>query len=180
MAIKAAEREGKRSTLSVRLTPEGRARLDKAASASGRSLAQEVEMRLENSFAQDVLMETIFGGNLHSRNVMHACATAMRRIEMVREARWVDDYATLWTCRKAVEHINQIVFGYATDDPIVPDGTGEQKDYISYLSRLAHDAAIEACRDLGLIVPGPKREVLQRLVRQKFNDGEPPKEKPGQ
>lgn len=61
MAIRAADREGRRSTLSVRLTPEGRSRLEQAASASDRSLAQEVEFRLERSFREGDIYAALLG-----------------------------------------------------------------------------------------------------------------------
>ena len=43
----------KRKTLSTRITVETRRQLDKAAKDSGRSLAQEVELRLDRSFQRD-------------------------------------------------------------------------------------------------------------------------------
>jgi hypothetical protein len=49
---------GKRHPLNMRTTKETRERLEAAASANGRSLAQEVEVRLERSFAE----ESSFGG----------------------------------------------------------------------------------------------------------------------
>lgn len=55
--MKAAD-GGKRYPLNMRTTKETRARLEQAAMASGRSLAQEVEARLERSFAE----EDQFGG----------------------------------------------------------------------------------------------------------------------
>ena len=45
----------KRKTLSTRITAETRKRLDMAAEASGRSLSQEIELRLEQSFLIDRL-----------------------------------------------------------------------------------------------------------------------------
>jgi hypothetical protein len=47
------EGEGKRYPLGIRTTKELRERLEAAAKASGRSLAQEVEFRLERSYEQD-------------------------------------------------------------------------------------------------------------------------------
>jgi predicted DNA-binding protein len=41
-----------RKTTSTRITPEVRAQLDEAAASSGRSLAQEIEIRLERSLAE--------------------------------------------------------------------------------------------------------------------------------
>lgn len=44
---------GKRHPLNMRTTKETREKLESAAAANGRSLAQEVEVRLERSFAED-------------------------------------------------------------------------------------------------------------------------------
>ena len=167
MAIKAADREGRRATLSVRLTPEGRTRLEQAASASGRSLAQEVEMRLEKSFNDDQMFDAIFGPNRHSRNVVEATATAIRRVEMVRETRWVDDYATLWACRRAADEVKNIVFGYDLDEPKTDENEHENKEFIGFLNRLAHSAALESCRDLGMIAAGPSRNQISHVLRMK-------------
>jgi hypothetical protein len=46
---------GKRYPLNMRTTKELRDKIDEAAMASGRSLVQEVEFRLENSFREDDL-----------------------------------------------------------------------------------------------------------------------------
>jgi hypothetical protein len=45
--------DGKKAPLNMRTTPQLRAKLEAAAAASGRSLVQEVEYRLEVSFAGD-------------------------------------------------------------------------------------------------------------------------------
>jgi hypothetical protein len=51
-----------RKTTSTRITPEVRARLDEAAISSGRSLAQEIEIRLEQSLQKAKL--TVTGSRL--------------------------------------------------------------------------------------------------------------------
>jgi hypothetical protein len=57
MAPKAAEREGQLHPISFRATAELREKLDKAASAAGRSLTQEITFRLEQSFAREGYVE---------------------------------------------------------------------------------------------------------------------------
>lgn len=60
MPKKLPEGEGKRIPLNMRTTRETRDRLEKAAEQSGRSLAQELEIRLERSFEfQSVIEQTI-------------------------------------------------------------------------------------------------------------------------
>jgi len=53
---------GKSKTLSTRITAELRSRLEEAAGATGRSLSQEIEFRLERSFEK----AADFGGVLNS------------------------------------------------------------------------------------------------------------------
>jgi hypothetical protein len=56
--VRAAEREGKRRALSMRMTEAAYHRLERAADINGRSLSAEVELRLEQSIEQD----NAFGG----------------------------------------------------------------------------------------------------------------------
>lgn len=49
----------KRIPLGMRTTPEVRARLDAAARASGRSLAQEVEFIIERHFDREAMLDDI-------------------------------------------------------------------------------------------------------------------------
>lgn len=49
-----------RIALGLRVTPEMKRRLDVLARTSGRSLSQEVEIRLEQSFRDDLLVERLF------------------------------------------------------------------------------------------------------------------------
>lgn len=57
MAVKAADREGRRHHIGFRATAEAKARLEEAASRAGRSLTQEIEFRLEQSLERDELFE---------------------------------------------------------------------------------------------------------------------------
>ena len=54
--------EGKRVPLNMRTTLDTRAKLEKAAKESGRSLAQEIEFRLEQSFRDKAALIEAFGG----------------------------------------------------------------------------------------------------------------------
>jgi uncharacterized protein (DUF1778 family) len=51
---------GKRYPLNMRTTKELRDRIERAAMVSGRSLVQEVEFRLEQSFRDEYMAETAF------------------------------------------------------------------------------------------------------------------------
>ncbi len=54
--------EGKRTPLNMRTTRELRERLEREAADSGRSLAQEVEFRLDQSFRDEATLIEAFGG----------------------------------------------------------------------------------------------------------------------
>ena len=68
--------DGKRHPLNMRTTRETRERLEATAAANGRSLAQEVEARLERSFAQDQRLEDVFG-SADLFGLLRAVGTAM-------------------------------------------------------------------------------------------------------
>jgi predicted transcriptional regulator len=79
--------EGKRETITTRVTPGTRQKLDQTAEAADRSLSQEIELRLERSFDR----EDGLGG--------HRTAEVLRRLGHLAEAstdkkHWLDDYAT--------------------------------------------------------------------------------------
>ena len=67
---------GKRHPLNMRTTKELRERLEAAAAASGRSLAQEVEARLQRSFDQDQRLQDAFG-SVKLFNLMRSIAATM-------------------------------------------------------------------------------------------------------
>jgi hypothetical protein len=80
---------GKRHPLNMRTTKETRERLEAAASTNGRSLAQEVEVRLERSFTE----EGALGGPDMRRLaylMISAFATA-GRLSAAGKEHWIDD-----------------------------------------------------------------------------------------
>ena len=96
--------EGKRHPLNMRTTKEIRDRLEAAATASGRSLAQEVEFRLEawfsnekkNELTHQVLMDNIYEqfGGIHIYSLMKLLAGALRLIEEQTKKSWLNDSET--------------------------------------------------------------------------------------
>lgn len=86
--------EGKRHALNLRTTLDLRSKLDAAAQTSGRSLAQEVEWRLEQSFGpRNPSVEEVFGGPdraLLARVVAHAVGI----VEIVSGKTWREDAET--------------------------------------------------------------------------------------
>ena len=87
--------------MGVRLTRELRARLEAEARAEGRSLTQEIELRLRESFELEKHINDIFGGK-HTQQFLQVMAQLIRLIEISaggtqREPdgrvriRWLDD-----------------------------------------------------------------------------------------
>ena len=123
----------------MRTTKEARDWLEAAATASGRSLAQEVEFRLEASFANEkkdelahqVLMEHIyeqFGGrDIYS--LMELSARAIRYVEQETGKSWLNDNETYDQVQVAWKAILRR-FGLERDQPaesvIDPSQLGEK------------------------------------------------------
>ncbi len=101
LTAKPPKRVDRRKTTSTRITPELRAKLDAAAEQSERSLAQEVEIRLERSFAEEksqaeISDEAVRGvytsfGKLETFLVARLLADAIQTIEAVTGKNWMDD-----------------------------------------------------------------------------------------
>ncbi len=93
----------KRKTLSTRITSELRDRLDKSADESGRSLSQEIEFRLEQSFrAEDAYYREFGDKSLYM--TMRWFALTLDEAQQITEKPWKKDEETfgiaanaLWT-----------------------------------------------------------------------------------
>lgn len=159
--------EGKRVPLMARTTIGLRQALEEAAGESGRSLAQEVELRLEKSFQTDQLLDAFIGDDLSSHNVMRAFATAFRYNQVVSEKRWVDDYATLWCIKQSLERITRNLLGLDAGPPKQPESMSDD-DYKALLRR-GDLIAERILRDLGLSIP-TQTEGLRNLAVQSFSE----------
>ncbi|HLJ20064.1 MAG TPA: hypothetical protein VKU84_07695, partial [Stellaceae bacterium] len=88
--------EDKRATLTTRITQETRDKLDASAVAAGRSLSQEIEFRLESSFAAD----EVFGG-ARAAALFRMLAGAAKDIEArLGSGGWLEDFATFAVVRQ--------------------------------------------------------------------------------
>lgn len=159
--------EGKRVPLMARTTIGLRQALEEAAGESGRSLAQEVELRLEKSFQTDQLLDAFIGDDLSSHNVMRAFATAFRYNQIVSEKRWVDDYVTLWCIKQSLEKITRSLLGLDAAPPKQPGGMSDD-DYKELLHR-GDLIAERILRDLGLSIP-TQTEGLRDMAVKSFSE----------
>lgn len=107
----AAGSEGKRYPLNIRTTFELRRDLERAASNSGRSLAQEAETRLEISLARKDQIEAAWGWDIYP--VFHSLALALWQIEQLTGKRWWEDEKTRdlfeRTAAKLIENYGRII-----------------------------------------------------------------------
>jgi hypothetical protein len=90
----------KRVPLNMRTTPGTRARLEAAAEKSGRSLVQEVEFRLEQSFASD----DVFGGDEY-RSIFQIFGAVAKIIEG-RTGKDFSDFETSVAIRQAWQELS--------------------------------------------------------------------------
>src|SRR5205814_9204847 len=94
---------GKRYPLNMRTTREVREQIDRAATASGRSLVQEVEYRLEMSFAGDPLVKALTGGG---EMALRLIAVAMQYETAAEDGTpWKDDAGKAEAVRTAAHLI---------------------------------------------------------------------------
>ena len=78
----------------MRTTKETRDKLEAAANTSGRSLAQEVEYRLERSFLEeDALYREIGGKEFY--DLMRWLSLTFKYVEQSTKKSWIDDLDTL-------------------------------------------------------------------------------------
>lgn len=88
--------------LNMRTTQEMRDHIEREARASGRSLAQEVEFRLERSFIAEEARYNDFGGALRYKQ-MRLVALVVDLVEERMGASWQSDRKTYEEVRRAVD-----------------------------------------------------------------------------
>ena len=96
--------EDKRKTLSTRITAGLRECLEEAAEATGRSLSQEIEFRLEQSFLRETAQYEAFGGE-HVDALMRVLGNAVRLIEATGGKKWQEDRETFTRVKVVTEKL---------------------------------------------------------------------------
>ncbi len=148
LKAKRPKRVDRRKTTSTRITPETRARLEEGAAQSGRSLAQEIEFRLERSFAEEksqaeISDEAVRGfyapfGKLETFLVARLLANAIHTIEAVTGKNWMDDPEAHRQTQEACKTI--------LDSFRPPDGKGPIGIDLIFEGTVGKDAAIKAIK----------------------------------
>ena len=101
--------EAKRSPISMRTTPTIRAALEEAADRGGRSLAQEIEQRLERSVADEAAI-----GGPRTANFLRRFAATIVDIEERAGGAWHSDWAAYYAVREAAM---RMLSEYRPEDP---------------------------------------------------------------
>lgn len=110
------EFEGRTAVYSARLTPETKAALEEAAARSGRSVSQEVEMRLRQSLESEMAIQQNFGGpdeyavaQLVAKTLQitgHVAVARCQRTEGAsKEPHWLHNPDAFGDCRVAVNAV---------------------------------------------------------------------------
>ena len=105
---KPPKRVDRRKTTSTRITPETRAQLEEAAAQSGRSLAQEMEFRLEQSFRRDD-EDLEAWGRRGAKSAWRACAGLANTLAARGEQDWLTDPETFQHVQRATAAILYMV-----------------------------------------------------------------------
>lgn len=92
--------DAKRHAVGIRTTRELKAQIEEAAEASGRSMAQEIEYRLETSFKDEEEL-----GGRRTASLARALAYNIAMIEEVAGARWFETQEAWATVRKTLPNV---------------------------------------------------------------------------
>ncbi len=108
--------EAKRAAVTIRTTPTVKDQLVAAAEASGRSLTQEIELRLEASLARDAI-----AGSPETERLLSAYAAEIAQVEGVLKKRWHKDLKTWGAVSELLKAgpINRMQPDRTYDDEIV-------------------------------------------------------------
>jgi hypothetical protein len=91
--------KGKSATITTRITPKTRVDLEEAAAASGRSLSQEIELRLRHSVRPDDKRAR------HIKAAEELIRLAVEEIERLTGVSWLADRFTAEALRHAIDHL---------------------------------------------------------------------------
>ena len=114
---KPSKRLDRRKTTSTRIKPEVRSQLEEAASQSHRSLAQEIELRLEQSFVEYDARLRGFGSE-ERLPLLRALGLAVEMVEMTTGKNISTDAETAKAAYEAMHRIIDGLFGARPGGPL--------------------------------------------------------------
>lgn len=112
--MRTSNKDRKTATLSIRTSVDLRSKLQDSLEESGRSLTQEVEMRLEKSFQKDE-----FVGGERNAAFLNMLGAGIREIELSTGRSWLSDKAT-WS--KVVELGSELLNAREPEKNTEPSG----------------------------------------------------------
>jgi hypothetical protein len=99
--------KGKRGNFTFRVTERLRGQLISEAEASGLSVSEEIERRLDQSF-NDVAIQDLLGGS-HTNALILTIAAAIQMVEIESGKKWIEDYDTNLAMRAAVKGVMELL-----------------------------------------------------------------------
>lgn len=141
MSRKLPEGEGKRIPLNMRSTRELRDRLEAEAQKSGRSLAQEVEFRLQQSFRESDLVEVLVGGK-RTKSALHIITSIFRMAKTPDGKTWEDDAGVANAVGIAVNRLITQITGDCREATDLLRAQPERERSITYAGQLIANYAI--------------------------------------
>ncbi len=133
MSKRKGEGETKSAPVSIKVTQEFRDRLDAAAIASGRSLAQEVETRLEQSLRDNPPGQALWSDV--TWNFTRIVGLTLAQIDSMAGRRWIETKQGCEAARNTVAAIFTPVRPPLTDDAPMTSQEQEEADQLSAFGR---------------------------------------------
>jgi hypothetical protein len=99
--------KGKRGNFTFRVTERLRGQLISEAEASGLSVSEEIERRLDQSF-NDAAIRDLLGG-AHTNALILTIAAAIQMVEIESGKKWIEDYDTNLAMRAAVNGVMELL-----------------------------------------------------------------------
>lgn len=113
--------EAKRAPLNMKTSPSLRRSLEVAAGKTGRPLTQEVEARLERTFAEDAIR-----GGAHNAAFFHLAVASAVQIETRNGSGWHEDIETFWAVKAAVNRLLDLNRPKASSDLVAAQDAFEK------------------------------------------------------
>jgi Arc-like DNA binding domain len=99
--------KGKRGNFTFRVTEKLREQLISGAEASGLSVSEEIERRLDQSF-NDAAIRDLLGGS-HTNALILTIAAAIQMVEIKSGKKWIEDHDTNLAMRAAVDGVMELL-----------------------------------------------------------------------
>jgi hypothetical protein len=99
--------KGKRGNFTFRVTEKLRSQLISEAEASGLSVSEEIERRLDQSF-NDAAIRDLLGGS-HTNALILTIAAAIQVVEIESGKKWIEDHDTNLAMRAAVNGVMELL-----------------------------------------------------------------------